>query len=510
MRILDCAQMRQAEAYAMKTLRVPGQTLMERAGKAVADFVLDYFHHDLWEKKITVLCAKGNNAGDGFAAARRLLGYGADVCVVLTYPVSDLSADAAVMFDKLSSPSVRLLRLENEESAAIEAVFCADLIIDAMFGTGFHGEVPPFLEDIFSAVNDSEGFKVAVDAPSGVNLDYGVCAKYAIKADVSVTFHAPKLGMYLPGGYDLCGEIQVADIGIPECDMKGARVFLTQKEEVSALLPKREKGDNKGSFGRVLCLAGSDKMPGAAVMAASSAVSSGTGTVVMGVPSCLYYGMSARVSEAMILPLPEKDGALSVNAIPQIIKALPQKGAVLLGPGLSGEIHIQKIVDAVIENSTAPIIIDADGINALSRNIDSIKKAKVPIVLTPHPGEMARLTGKSVEEIQKNRISTARDFAAAHHVTLLLKGANTVIAGPFGEVYINPTGNPSMAKGGSGDVLSGIVAAFLSQGLSGMEAALCAAYIHGLAGDEAVKSLSIYGVTPSHMIGEIGRVLSRF
>ena len=510
MRILSCAQMRQAERYSIDVLKIPGQILMENAGRAVADFVLERFSHDLFEKRIAVVCAKGNNAGDGFVAARRLLGYGALVQVILMCDPADFSPDAAVMYDKLRCAAVTILPYTGARDAAVRAVLEADVVIDALFGTGFHGQMPERFDDIVAAVQAGAGLVVSVDVPSGVNADDGSCAKSCITADVTICFQYAKLGLYLPDGYLHCGDIRVADIGIAESELDGERVWRSEESLIASLLPQRAKDANKGSFGRVLCVAGSEKMPGAAVMAASSAVTAGAGTLVMAIPQSLYYGMSARVSEAMILPLPEKDGALGRESLPQLLAALPEKGALLVGPGLSQTPEVDDVLTALIENCQAPMLIDADGINALSRHIDSIKKAQAPVVLTPHPGEMARLCGTSVAAVQADRIGTAREFARRYGVTLLLKGANTVIACTNGEVYLNPTGNPAMAKGGSGDVLAGVAAAFLAQGMSADAAAVCAAYIHGLAGDELVKNLSDYSVTPSHMIGEIGRVLGRF
>ena len=496
--------MKEAEAYAIR-LGITSLRLMENAGSAGARFIRNTVA--LAGTRCTVICGKGNNGGDGFVVARRLTESGADVAVILVCG-SPRTAEATEMFERLSGMNIAVMDYGRDPRRCLARIGASSVIVDAVFGTGFHGRVEGPLADLFDQVNAQKATVFALDMPSGADADTGEAVGACILAAHTVTFAAAKTGQLIHPAAEMCGKLTAVNIGIPDGAFDGSSpAELLDADAVRDCLPVRERAANKGNFGRVLCLCGSLTMSGAAYMASTAAARCGAGIVAAGVPRCIHPILAGKLTEVMVTPLPETgDGSLSLSALGRIREMAERATAVVLGCGLShnGETFI--LVRELLRILTCPVVLDADGINAVAGHIHVLRESKASLILTPHPGEMARLTGRSVGEIQSDRIRTAADFAANNRVVLVLKGANTVIASPAGEICINPTGNPGMARGGSGDILAGMIAGFAAQGIDPVRAACCGAYIHGLAGDRCAARLSEYGMLPMDMLTEVPQI----
>lgn len=505
MRIVTCAQMRNMEKisidYGISALR-----LMENAGSAAARCIRETI--PVQGKRCVILCGRGNNGGDGLVVARRLLEYNTDVTVVLACGTPN-TPDSAEMFERLSSLRPVIISASQSERC-VAALQNADIIIDAVFGTGFHGAVTDErLQLFFDTVNENKAYVFSLDMPSGANADTGEVEGASVKADCTIAFAAPKIGMFVFPAADCCGRIAAVGIGMPDCayEIDGPLVSLLDKSIVAESLPVRAKNSNKGNFGKVLCICGSLGMVGAAYLSVSGALRCGAGIVTLGVPSSIYVPAAVKLNESLIYSFESTTGgAFSYSNLDRIIEMANKSTVLLLGCGLSMDDETQRLVRDIISNVSCKVILDADGINAFEGHIDLLRTSKAELILTPHPGEMARLCGKTVAEIQSSRFETARNFAVENGLTLVLKGANTVIAAKDGREFINPTGNPGMARGGSGDILAGMAAAFASQGIEPEDAACCAAYIHGLAGDRCAEKLSQYGMLPSDMLLEVPQI----
>ena len=367
-----------------------------------------------------------------------------------------------------------------------------DFIIDAVFGIGLCRDLSDDLIKLVNELNCHTATRIAVDIPSGIDCDNGCVLGAAFKADLTVTFIAPKPCFYLPFSSDFCGKVEIADIGVTPID---SDIELLQP----AVLPERPKNSYKGTFGTALLICGSYGMAGAAILATRACLKSGVGIAKCLIPKSIYPILTTAVPEAVCLPVLEtsKGGLSSLISLNQ---ALLKTNAVLFGCGLSNSWHIKRLLSKLIKNCKCPMVIDADGINALANSIDLLKKANASIILTPHPAEMARLLKTDVKTVEENRLKLATCFAKEYNCILVLKGTNTLIAEPTGKVYINTLGNSGMATGGSGDVLSGIIVSLLAQGLSSVEAAKTAVYLHSLSADEAVKTTGEAGLLPSDMI----------
>lgn len=452
--------------------------LMEIAGTKAADVILK--HYDIKNKRVLVLCGNGNNGGDGFVIANKLLQSGADVSVFL--PLGTPKTESALHYFSLLPQNIVCECFSGE----------FDFIIDAVFGIGLCRRLDEKLIALINKINNLSAVKIAVDIPSGINCDNGEVLGDAFKSDLTITFIAPKPCFYLPPCADYYKTLEVVDIGVTplESDIK----LLS-----APTLPERPKSSHKGTFGTALLICGSYGMAGAAILATRAALKSGVGIAKCLIPKSIYKILTVAVPEAVCLPkMSTLKGGLS--AFINIKPALQKTSAALFGCGLSNTIHTKVLLKKLIKNNSCPLVIDADGINALASCIDLLKKANASIILTPHPAEMARLVKSDVKTVQANRITVARNFAKQYNCILVLKGANTIIADPSGKVYFNTLGNSGMATGGSGDVLSGIIVSLLAQGLPPIEAAKAAVYLHSLAADKAVKIIGEAGLLPSDII----------
>lgn len=505
MYIVTCDEMREAEKRAM-SFGIPSSRLMENAGSAAARFIRR--KTEVEGKKCVVVCGKGNNGGDGYVVARKLLESGAEVTVIMTAG-KPKSEDALDMFDRCNDMAVKLLT-PNDEDECRKSILSADIIADALYGTGFHGEIEDEATiEIIELINKANAVVFAVDMPSGCSADLGSASTHCVNADYTITFAFPKIGQFLFPAADYCGKVTAVNIGIPEsiCDFKETQPELLTKEIIESFLPIRKKNSNKGTFGKVLCLCGSLGMAGAAYMSACGAIRSGAGLAELLVPRDIYLPIASKLDECMVRPLDStENGAFAYKNLEKITQMSKNASAVLIGCGISRDEETARLVRNLIFKIDCPIILDADGLNAFEGHINLLRTSQKELILTPHPGEMSRLCQKSIPEIQSSRLETACSFAKENGVTLVLKGANTIIADKNGKAYINPTGNPGMAKGGSGDILAGMTAAFAAQKLTPEKAACAAAFIHGAAGDRAAEKFSQYGMIPTDILMEVPQI----
>ncbi|MBQ3548016.1 MAG: NAD(P)H-hydrate dehydratase [Clostridia bacterium] len=452
--------------------------LMKTAGDKATEIIKA--NYELKNKKVAVICGNGNNGGDGFVIADNLLRSGIEVSVFL--PLGKPKTENALYYFSLLPKEIIFEEFNGE----------FDFIIDAVFGIGLCRDLSADLIKLINELNRHTAIRIAVDIPSGIDCDNGCVLGAAFKADLTVTFIAPKPCFYLPFSTDFCGRVEIADIGVMPID---SDIELLKP----ATLPERPQNSHKGTFGTALLICGSYGMAGAAILATRACLKSGVGIAKCLVPKSIYPILTTAVPEAVCLPMAETlKGSLS--SFINIKTALLKTDAVLFGCGLSNSKHTLRLLSKLIKNCKSPMVIDADGINALAKRIDLLKKANASVILTPHPAEMARLLKTDVKTVEQNRIKTAINFSKTYNCVLVLKGANTLVAEPTGKVYINTFGNSGMATGGSGDVLSGIMVSLLAQGLRPAEAAKTAVYLHSFSADEAVKTTGEAGLLPSDMI----------
>lgn len=476
--------------------------LMLKAGTACYEEIVKRYGEKLKNASVRVFCGNGKNAGDGFVIAKLLYCCGADSRIVLCDKEPVIS-QPLMYYNQALKSGVRA------EYFTEDSTNC-DFIVDCMFGIGFHGEPRNPFDKVFEAVCKSRAKIISVDIPSGIDSSTGAVCKNCIRADFTIAISTLKYGHILPPSNDYCGETVVADIGIPK-DCYGNEYAKTiEFEDVKACFKRRNKNSNKGTFGRQLNICGSYKMFGAAVIAAQSALRSGAGLVKLMLPKSVYPLAASHLIQPIFEPAEEtEEGTFSYRAIKETDKQLKWANSIVFGCGIGVNNDTRALTEYVLRNAKSPVILDADGINCINSSISIFKEIKVPVVLTPHPGEMSGLTSKTIAEIQEERIKTAKAFARENKVILVLKGANTVVTD--GEkVFVNVTGNPSMAMGGTGDMLSGMIGAFVSQGMAPLDAAKSAVYIHGLCADRASKELSLRGILVSDMIEQLGALMSEF
>lgn len=513
MRVATAKEMKEIDRRAMDEYGIPGIVLMENAGIKVVEAIKQHFGGRVQGKTVTVFVGKGNNGGDGLVIARHLYNNGADVRLMIIDEPEKLTGDAAVNLTIWQNLKQKVYRVDQPNGINLVKVslMTTDLIIDAMYGTGFRGQVSERVGRIIELINSSNLPVISVDIPSGLEADTGKIGGICVKATLTVTFGLPKIGMLLEQGAEVCGELVVADISLPNALLQSSsnKKMLLDTEVVRPWLPRRGAATHKGDCGRVLIVAGSRGMSGAGILAATACLRSGAGLVTLAVPEDVHSTVSGRVPEMMTLPLPANDGTLSVDALPLILEKLQKVDVLAIGPGLSQQANVQEMLRRLLPKVNKPMVIDADALNALAGSTEILRQLTAPAVLTPHPGEMSRLLGISLAEVQEQRLPLTVNSADEWGCTVLLKGARTLIAAPGGVLYINPTGNPGMATAGSGDVLTGIIAGFIAQGMQADQAAAAGAYIHGLAGDYAGKHLGYCGLTAGDIINYLPQSIMR-
>ncbi len=507
MYLVDANEMQEMDRLTIKAFGLPGRVLMENAGRGATSFLLKQ-KPDLAQKSIGVIAGRGNNGGDGFVIARCLSQKGIKAAVYLLADKQRVTGDAAANLDLLEPLDIPLVELPDTKSffKHKDTMDRHDLWIDAILGTGLKSEVRGFFREIIEFINSSKKYVFAVDIPSGLDSDTGRPCGAAIRANATATFGFAKTGHLLYPGTEYTGDLKIVDIGIPQhvVDQVGPRQRLITADIARAHIRSRKPDAHKGDSGHLLVIAGSTGKTGAAALTARAAMRAGAGLVTLGIPASLNSVLETQLIEAMTFPLPEKaPGIPDPNAFAKIMTFLPGKQCLAIGPGIGTEPATVELVRQIIIASSIPLVIDADGINSLAGATDLLDKLKAPAVLTPHPGEMARLTGLATSEVQNNRISCAREFAVKFNIHLVLKGARTIIAHPNGVIYINPTGNPGMAAGGMGDVLTGIIAGFITRRVPLEKAVQSGVFLHGAAADSLMKKIGQTGFLASEVIDRI-------
>jgi NAD(P)H-hydrate epimerase len=506
--------MRRADRLTIDEIGLPGPVLMENAGRAVSDLILERFPH---ARRIVVLCGKGNNGGDGFVVARRLRSAGAEA--LLLGRRDDVRGDARTHLEACQRSGGRVLEVADagEWEAVRERVAAADVLVDALLGTGLRaGPSGLAARGIAELVQRAQAGVpvVAVDIPSGVRADGGTVEGPTVRATLTVTFAAPKPGHVLPPDSECTGELVIADIGIaPETlAAVGPTLFLLESEDAAAAFPPRAGGAHKGSFGHVLVVAGSVGKTGAAALAATGALRAGAGLVTVATPaSCLGMVAAAR-AEIMTEPLPETpSGGVSEEALGRVLTLADARDAVVLGPGLGQDGSTGVFVRDLVRRCPSPLLVDADGLNLLAsapeaEGASALRSRSAATVLTPHPGEMARLTGEEISEIQRHRPQAARGLARESGAVVVLKGQRTVVADPGGRAAVNPAGNPGMGTAGTGDVLAGVVGALLARH-EAWAAATAGVYVHGRAGDLAAETSGEEGLVAGDLVESLPRAI---
>ncbi len=511
--VVTSKQMYQAECNAVER-GISFPELMEKAGNSCAEIIKKHYHISKSNsKKVLIICGKGKNGGDGFVIARKLWEYGCDVTVMLACG-EPKAKDSINMFSLAESTGVDIIGYKDIQSV-YPYIEKAEIIVDAVFGTGFSGSLDPDLSRLAKTVNAAKAETVAIDVPSGANCDSATIEGSVFKADITIAISAYKPIHIMKPCSSACGKVLVADIGITEDDFKkidSVTCFTVNALDVKKLLPKRKPVSNKGTYGHALCVCGSMRMPGAASLAINGALRCGAGLVTAAFPQSAYPALAPKLTESLLLPLETNfEGTFAFSALPAIKEASKRASAILIGCGLGFNKDTSRLVHSLIEETKIPMIIDADGINALSGNIDILKKAQAPIIITPHPGEMSRLCGKTIAEIVANPIAVAYEFATKYGITVVLKGANTIVCGgnPT-EIYVNSTGNSGLAKGGSGDLLAGMTVSLLAQGMKPFDSALSAVYLHGLCADAVAEKTSMRGMLPSDVLNYLPVLFSKF
>lgn len=523
MKLVSSEQMRNIDKKTIEGAKIPGLELMEKAGRGSAEVALKMLGKNAQDKKVVIFCGRGNNGGDGFVVGRYLFEWGAEVIFYLLGEKEKIMGDAEINLKKaleMGLPIKEVLSIDD-----LPKKIEADLIVDAIFGTGFKGEIIGLDAEAINSINGSRvqrfnGLEVlSIDVPSGLNADTGEISNVCVKADRTATMGLPKIGHFFHPGKDYSGEVTVIDIGVPQeiIDEKKINLNVITKEEVKELLPERPGDAYKGNCGRVVLIAGSTGLTGAAALASLSCLRAGAGIAILGIPKSLNEIMEIKLTEVMTKPLPDvrKKGALALRGLGEIMQILKWGDCVALGPGLGQHFETVELVKRLVIKIELPMVIDADGLNAIAKDSSILNQAKAPLILTPHIGELSRLINVPIEEIAKDRIRYALESAKRFNCIMVFKGAPTIVAEPKGEAFVNSTGNAGMATAGSGDVLTGIIIGLLAQMLFDekrkdedkmnimLDAATCGVFIHGLAGDLAKEEKGEMGMIAGDIMEKI-------
>ena len=512
MRILNAAQMREADRFTIEDIGIPSLVLMENAGRQVVAAMEAAFEPRL-EGRVAVLCGRGNNGGDGFVVARTLAQRGIEAAVFVIAALADVRGDARTNLDILGRLGITVVEVNDAQSWELHfsEISQCTLIVDALFGTGLKSPLAGMMETVVADVNASGIPVVSIDLPSGLAADTPHLIGNCIDAAMTVTLAAPKLPLVLPPGEAYAGDVVIADIGIPHEVLEGLdgpRIELLTPEQIRELVEPRAADSHKGDFGRVTIVAGSIGKTGAAFLSAMGALKSGAGLVTVATPASCLPIVASMAPEYMTLPLAEANGTVNADAIDHVLES--RQDVIACGPGLGRSRGVEQFVHGLLERSTVPLVLDADAITTLAADPGRLMgRDDRDVIITPHPGEMARLVGSTIEDVQANRLSVATEFATTHHVYVVLKGHRTLIATPEGHVFINPTGNPGMATGGTGDLLTGMIAAWLAQLLDAEAACRLAVFLHGAAGDLAEREEGQTAMTASALLAYLSDALKQ-
>lgn len=506
MKILNTDQMRAMDKRAMEDIGIIGPILMENAGLEIVRAIearLPAIHN----QAVVIVAGKGNNGGDGFVVARHLQNHGGRPVVLLLAKKDELRGDADLnlrIADKMDIPILEITSVE-EWMRHKDKLKHAGLVVDAIFGTGLTKPAQGFYAQVIEDINGAPGFKVAVDIPSGLSSDTFQIIGPCVKADLTVTMAAPKIAHVFTPSENYVGELVVADISMPPSffEDEDLKLEMVLEQAVTPYFQKREKNSHKGTYGHLFILSGSVGKTGAASLAGNAALTMGAGLVTIGTPQSCLPMVAKDMAELMTEPLAETpEGTLAREALTEILELVKGKDAVLIGPGITTHEATTQLILSLLPQLDLPVVIDADGLNILSLDLNILKSMSVPVILTPHPGEFARLLGIPNKQVVADKLKLAPDFAQKYGIYLVLKGYKTLIAAPDGKVFVNPTGNPGMATGGSGDVLSGMIASMIMQGAQNdiLGATIAAVYLHGLSGDVGAGEVGEKALVAGHII----------
>ncbi len=502
--ILNKEQMQEADRITIEEYGIPSIVLMENAALAVVNVIEDLYKDVL---DVAILCGKGNNGGDGLAIARHLFNRGYNTKIFLFSKPKELKGDPKTNFSicqKMGIP-IKIIVTEKDFLEAFPEIFDYPLILDALFGTGLEKPLEGFWANVVEAINSSSGIILSIDIPSGLNSSKGDIVGPAIKANSTVTFGAYKIAHIFPPASQYCGKVFLAEIGIPHELLKNiSKMALTDKNFIANLLPSRKLDSHKGNFGHLVIVSGSKEKPGALSMASLGALRTGVGLVTGASVEDALKVLHNHTYEAMGFILDKTpSGTIALSSLPSLLKFLEDKDAFVLGPGLSQEEETQEFIRRLVINTTIPLVLDADGINAFKNNLEFLKGRQGPTILTPHPGELSRLLNLPIEEIKRDRVGFSIKASKETNSLMVLKGYMSLISYKDEVTFVNTTGNPGMATGGMGDVLSGMIGSFLAQKVQPLYSAVLGVYLHGLAGDLAKVKKGEESLIPKDLIEEI-------
>jgi hydroxyethylthiazole kinase-like uncharacterized protein yjeF len=504
MKVSTVEEMRNLDREAIEKFKIPDAILMENAGQAVYFVIHNEF--GIKGKRFIIFCGIGNNGGDGFVVARKLFSNGGLVTVFLLGDSEKLTGCAKVNLDILSTLPIHVERLTSVKQATSSLLSC-DAVVDAIFGTGLTRDISGIYKQVIELINESGATVFSVDIPSGVNGDTGQIMGYAVRADYTITFGLPKLGNLLFPGFDSGGKLYVTHISFPPSLYNTDTIKIETNN--SLRIPERENDTHKGNYGKALFIAGSSQYLGAPYFSALSFLKAGGGLSYLASPESITNFLANKGSEIVFAPQKETDkGSLSIKAKDQLLEFSEMVDMVVIGPGLSLHDETQELVRQLAAIINKPLIIDGDGITAVSKDINIIKKRKEPTILTPHFGEMSRITRIDIGEITKNKVPIVSKTCKELNATLILKGAHTLICYPDEHIFINMSGNPGMATAGSGDVLVGTIAAMFGIGFSIQESARMGVFIHGLAGDLAMRDIGEDGIIAGDIMNYLPEAVS--
>jgi NAD(P)H-hydrate epimerase len=512
--LVSAAEMARMDRKTIEEIGIPGMVLMENAARGAAAFYEEAVP-DLIRRKITVVAGAGNNAGDGFVLARIFHGRGAPVRVVCLRPPDRLQGDALTNYNILTKLDIPI-HIWNEEVGFEEQwpwIGDSGVIIDAILGTGLNSEVRGLYRQAIEAVNELTHIPVlAVDIPSGLDASTGKVLGVAIRATATATFGFAKIGLVIHAGADFVGRLKRVDIGIPRevsdaCDI---RRWWLDEYFLKDWLPPRPVLAHKGTAGHVTVLAGSRGKTGAATLICQGAARVGAGLVTLFIPQSLNPILEVKLTEAMTWPIAEtEDQTPSITALSEVLSFMSGKQALAMGPGISLHPSTRSLVLELVRHSPCPMVLDADALTVLSEDLSALGKAAQPVILTPHPGEMARMIQGATRDIQEDRVAVAAEFSRRHGVILVLKGHRTIVAAPDGTIAVNSSGNPAMASGGMGDALTGMIAGFLAQGLDPFQAACLGVFVHGTAADRCFGQIASRGLLAADILSEVPAVVGQ-
>lgn len=501
MKLVTREQMRACDEEAINKYQIPSVLLMEQAAYSVFKCV-----DELDPGQVTIVCGSGNNGGDGLALARQLFVWSKhQVKVVVMCPQEHLSEDAKVYYCICKSMSIPVVEYNSKayENNLIEE---ADYVVDALFGTGLARPITGAYYHVIEVINRSKKPVISIDMPSGICANTGKILGIAVEAWKTITFALPKIGLYTYPGTMYAGEVVCQEIGIPKqvLEATSTHIYAITPEWVKCCLPKRPMRSNKGTYGKVLVIGGQRGMSGAITLAAQSAMKIGAGIVTAAVPKSIHQIIENKLTEVMSIPLSDIGGKLGIDAITELEEPLKQCQVIVIGPGMGRSAELRTILAEILKTDK-PCIIDADGLFALKEHLGMLEKRQAPVIITPHPGELGRLIDVPIEALLEEPIAYTEEFAKKYGVTVVFKIERTIISNGT-KTLINTTGNPGLAKGGSGDVLAGMIGGMLAQGIQPLDAAMIGVYVHGRAADVLVARKSIYTLLPSDLIEELDQI----